>query len=142
MQRTHANANKKRASKGRKPKVHSTNDFCRLCNCALKIKYGDFDKISYISTENLLGHSKGFEGKPTLQELCGELGFLLEKSPNESERVCKSCAQKIRNAHELYNFIKNNLKRTKDRATAIHLLQVDLKGNYLQVFARPIVVRK
>ena len=106
----------KRASKGRKPKVDSTNDyFYRFCKCALKVKYGDFEKISYMSTENLFGHSKGFEGKPTLQELCGELGFLLEKNPNKSERACKSCAQKIRNAHELYIFNKNNLKRIKDR---------------------------
>ncbi|CAB4023887.1 Hypothetical predicted protein, partial [Paramuricea clavata] len=104
----------KKARKGRKPKVESVNDFCRLCSCSFKIIYGDFKKIWYISTENLFAHSKDFEGgKQTLQELGINLGFYFEKSSTKSERVCKSCARKIRNAHELYYFIKNSLNESK-----------------------------
>ena len=101
----------KSGKRGRKANVDGANDYCRLCNCALKIKYGDFGKTSYVSFQNLFIRAKGFEDKPTLQELCQELGFCVENSPQAADRVCKACSRKIRNAHELYTFIGTNLKR-------------------------------
>ena len=50
----------------------NANDFCRLCGDNLKIKFGNFQKITkYISTENLfkpLPCAK--RGSKTLAELC------------------------------------------------------------------------
>ena len=65
---------KKPVKRGRKPKEESINDFCRLCNCALKRKFGDFEKIEYISTENLFKESnrKDCSSRP-LAQLCEEL---------------------------------------------------------------------
>jgi len=38
--------------KGRKSQEENANDFCRLCGVNLKIKFGNFQKITkYISTE-------------------------------------------------------------------------------------------
>jgi hypothetical protein len=34
-------------------KVSNVNDYCRLCiKCALKLKHGAIEKISYISSDN------------------------------------------------------------------------------------------
>ena len=45
---------KKVVKKGRKPKSNETpNDFCRFCVCSFKVQFGNLDKVSYISTENI-----------------------------------------------------------------------------------------
>ena len=44
-----------------------------------------------------------------MQELLIELGFLPRKSADTSDRVCKACARKVRNARELFSCIKNAL---------------------------------
>ena len=44
-----------------------------------------------------------------MRELLIELGFLPRKSADTSDRVCKACARKVRNAHELFSCIKNAL---------------------------------
>ena len=92
---------KKPVKRGRKPKEETINDFCRLCNCALKRKFGDFEKIEYISTENLFKESnrKDCSSRP-LAELCEELiETSVVKSDHLSDRVCKPCGRKVRNAH-------------------------------------------
>ena len=40
-------------TRGRKASAENANDYCRLCKCALKLKYGVTEKTSYISSENL-----------------------------------------------------------------------------------------
>ena len=92
---------KKPVKRGRKPKEETINDFCRLCNCALKREFGDFEKIEYISTENLFKESnrKDCSSRP-LAELCEELiETPVVKSDHLSDRVCKPCGRKVRNAH-------------------------------------------
>ena len=44
---------KKPTKPGRKPRVESVNDFCRFCKSPLKLKYGNFEKTTYISTKNI-----------------------------------------------------------------------------------------
>ena len=88
----------KKVKRGRKSASESANDYCRLCNCALKIRFGNFDSTSYVSFENIFKCSKTSKITQTLQELCSDLGFLVEKSSVNSDRVC--------NAHELFHFIK------------------------------------
>ena len=56
---------------GRKTREENADDFCRLCGVNLKIKFGNFQKITkYISMENLFkpsGRTK--RGGTTLAEL-------------------------------------------------------------------------
>ena len=92
---------KKPVKRGRKPKEESINDFCRLCNCALKRNFDDFEKIEYISTENLFKESnrKDCSSRP-LAQLCEELIVTpVVKSDRLSDPVCKPCGRKVRNAH-------------------------------------------
>ena len=97
----------------------SINDNCRLCSCQLKIKYGEFQKTSYISTQNLFKISKR-EGchNVTLAELSSKIGLKIDRSDMFSDRVCHACGRKIRNAVDLYNFIRSKLEKEKE-ATAI-----------------------
>ena len=95
----------------------SINDNCRLCCCPLKIKYSDFPKTSYISTQNLFKVSKR-EGcqNVTLAELCSKIGLKIDRSDMLSDRVCHACGRKIRTAFQLYNFSYSNLERKKETA--------------------------
>ena len=80
----------------------SINDYCRQCKCALKRKFRDFEKIKYISTENLFNESnEGIEcSSRPFTDLCEDylLGAPVEKLCRLSDRVCKACGRKIRNA--------------------------------------------
>jgi hypothetical protein len=88
-------------TRGRKASAINVSDHCRLCKCALKLKYGAIEKISYISSENfiLLKASKrnDYDSGKTLAELCSvHLGIEVSSSPLElSDRVCKQCGRKI-----------------------------------------------
>ena len=55
-------------------------DNCRLCCCLLKIKFGEFKKTSYISSQNLFKVSKrdGFQDG-TLSEICSKIGLEIKK---------------------------------------------------------------
>ena len=48
-----------------------------------------------------------------LAECCGSTGFPLMRVENFSERVCRYCGRKIRNAAELYNFIEQAVCSTR-----------------------------
>jgi predicted NUDIX family phosphoesterase len=93
----------------------------------LKIKFGDFEKTSYISTENLFKASKreGCETDFSLAELCPKIGLKVERSAEVSERVCKACERKIRNAYELYNFIRSSIKREIEANVSLPAQQGD-----------------
>ena len=103
----------KKVKRGRKPARECPSDFCRLCKCSFKVRFGDFEKISYISSKNIFKTSTTSKVTKTLQELLIELGFLFRKSADTSDRVCKACARKVRNAHELFSCIKNALANEK-----------------------------
>ena len=111
---------KKPVKRGRKPKEETVNDFCRLCNCALKRKFGDFEKIEYISTENLFKESnrKDCSSRP-LAELCEELiETPVVKSDHLSDRVCKPCGRKVRNAHAVKQQVLSINKANDQAANA------------------------
>ncbi|CAB3977749.1 Hypothetical predicted protein [Paramuricea clavata] len=97
---------KKTVNKGRRQKPLSVNDFCRLCKCPLKLKFGNFEKTSYVSSEQLFKppYRKDCSEK-TLCELLTELNIFVERKAELSERVCKSCGRKIRNANGLFAWI-------------------------------------
>ena len=83
--------------------------FLPVMQMSFKVKFGEFAKTSYISSENIFKTLTTSKTALTLQELLSDLGFLLEKSRKSSDRVCKACARKVRNAHELFCFIKTAL---------------------------------
>ena len=99
-------------TKSRKVSVDNVNDLFRLCKCVLGLKYGTIEKRSYISTENLFKSSrkKGKVSDETLAELCWlDLVVEVSSSTELSDRVCKPCGQKIRNASELTAVIKQDI---------------------------------
>ena len=98
--------------KGRKPKPESKDDCCRVCNVNFKIHYG----ISKCSTENLFKPSERKENKgEVLAEACERLGFPILKTEDSSDRVCRICSRKIRNAVENVNFLKLRLERKESQ---------------------------
>ena len=104
---------KKPAKRGPKPKEGSVNDICRLCFTNLKQKFGDFEKSLRISTASLFKPSTqaGCQSNDTLADLCSRIGLDVVKSSTLSERVCQSCARKVRNAVQLYEFIASSLNK-------------------------------
>ena len=105
----------KKAVKGRKPKEECANDFCRLCKCALKLKFWNFEKTTDVSSEQVFKPST--KSDKTLYEHVLDLNISLERTPALSERVCKSCGRKIRNASSLFVWIKaaiNVLRSSQD----------------------------
>jgi hypothetical protein len=141
----------KKVKRGRKSASESANDYCRLCNCALKIRFGNFDSTSYVSFENIFKCSKTSKITQTLEELCSDLGFLVEKSSVNSDRVCKACARKVRNAYELFHFIKTafvNGKPSQDevdktaKSTTHRRALAGLNDGYQLPFALQIVAHK
>ena len=47
-----------------------------------------------------------------LAHCCGSIGLQLTRNENLSERVCRPCARKIRNAAQLYSFIEKAVSNT------------------------------
>ena len=85
-------------TRGRKASAINVSDHCRLCKCALKLKYGAIEKISYISLDNLFKSRKrnDYDNGKTLVELCSvHLGIEVSSSLELSDRVCKQCGRKI-----------------------------------------------
>ncbi len=99
---------KENCTKGRRQKPLSVNDFRRLCKCPLKLKFGNFEKTSYVSSEQLFKPPfRNDCSEKTLCELLPELNICIERKAELSERVCKSCGQKIRNANSLFAWISS-----------------------------------
>ena len=55
------------------------------------------------------------------------MGFPLIKSQSVSERVCRSCGHKIRNALELYKFTQTAVTCSNDSATGNETEESDLQ---------------
>ena len=80
------------------------------------------------SFENLFSKSARKESPGTvLADCCSSMGFPLIKSPSVSERVCRSCGRKIRNASELYGFIQTAVTCSNDSATGNKTEESDLQ---------------
>ena len=65
------------------------------------------------SVENLLSLSGRVESAGLiLGHFYGFIGLRLTRNENLSERVCRPCGRKIRNAAELYSFIEKAVSNT------------------------------
>jgi len=86
--------------RGRKPKIDiQKNSSCRFCGVNFTSGGGR------ASFENLFSLSGREEGVGLiLADCCSSIGFPLMRDKNSSERICRSCGRKIRNAAELYSF--------------------------------------
>ena len=96
-------------NRGRKPKIDiQNNSSCRLCGINFTSGGGR------ASSENLFSPSGREESVGLiLAECCGSIGFPLTRDENLSERFCRSCGRKIRNAAELYSFIEQVVCSTR-----------------------------
>ena len=95
--------------RGRKPKEASVDDNCRFCDCNLTAHTAG----SKTSFENLFKPSRRQESQDLiLAEGCESISFKLQRSETLSEGVCRPCGRKIRNAAELYNFVKELVSLT------------------------------
>lgn len=84
--------------------LKNVNEFCRCCNASLKIKYGDTWKS--VSTVNLF---KPAVGQGSFAVLLQNIGIVCERGPEWSERLCRTCAGKIKRTCDGFTFISNNL---------------------------------
>ena len=100
---------KKVCKRGRKPKIDiQKNSSCRFCGINFTSGGGR------ASFENLfLPSAKEESVGLILAECWGSIGFPLTRDENLSERVCRSCGRKIRNAAELYSFIEQAICSTR-----------------------------
>ena len=82
-----------------------------MCKCPLKLKYGNIEKVSYVSSENLfkLSQRKDCDRSKTLAQMVEVMGMEVSSSPKLSDRVCKPCGRKIRNVSELFTFIRREI---------------------------------
>ena len=104
---------KKPASRrGRKSKVATTADNCRLCGRSFKIQYGNF-KTGWISSENMFVEPRR-NGK-TLQMLAkvitADLSLELDEGNSLASKVCSPCGIKVRNCASLLHQIKENINK-------------------------------
>ena len=81
------------------------------------------ERLSKICFRNLRGKSPG----TVLADCCLSMGFPLIKSQSVSERVCRSCGHKIRNALELYKFTQTAVTCSNDSATGNETEESDLQ---------------
>ena len=107
--------------RGRQQKEASVNDNCRFCERKLTSTGGNnttfenlFKPLRRQETLNLI-----------LADACESVGFRLARSESLSERVCRPCGRKIRNAAELYNFIKEAVSSTKAQEEKSDATRVD-----------------
>lgn len=93
---------------GRKEKPVGVDDFCRLCDCSLKNKYGSIG--SFVNLFKTSQREK-LQGK-ILAALCSEIGLHLEENPDSSSRVCPPCSRKMLNCSQLYLLISSKCTST------------------------------
>lgn len=96
------------AKKGGKYVAQKVNNYCRCCKVSLKIQYGDTYKS--VSSENLFQASKkrGYEGE-ILARLLSSIGIAAKQHENLSERLCRTCASKIRKTYEGFSFLLSSV---------------------------------
>ena len=93
---------------GREPNVNvKKNSSFRFCGVNFSSGGGS------ASYENLFSPSGRVESAGlNLAHCCGSIGLRLTRNENLSERVCRPCARKIRNAAQLYSFIVRAVSNT------------------------------
>ena len=104
----------------RKPKSENPNNYCRCCKVSLKVQYGDSWKS--ISSENLFkpSNKKGIEGI-ILSQVLGQTGIVAARNSSLSERLCKSCATKLRRTCEGFSFIVDTINVVNPKFVTVNV---------------------
>ena len=104
----------------RKPKSENPNDYCRCCKVSLKVQYGDSWKS--ISSENLFkpSNKKGIKGV-ILSQVLGQAGIVAARNSSLSERLCKSCATKLRRTCEGFSFIVDTINVVNPKFVTVNV---------------------
>ena len=83
------------------------------------------------SFENLVSPSGRAESAGLiLAHCCGSIGLRLTRNENLSEQVCRSCGRKIRNAAQLYSFIKKAVSNTSRKIYIERLWKIEGKDSF------------
>ena len=61
----------------------------------------------------------------TLAEACESIDFTLHRNQALSERICIPCGLRVRNAAELYNFIKRSVSSDRPEGENIEAVEPD-----------------
>ena len=80
------------------------NEFCRCCNACLKVKHGDTWKS--VST---VDQFKPAIGQDSLAVRLQNIGIVCDRGSLWSERLCRTCAGKIKRTCDGFTFLANNL---------------------------------
>ena len=118
--------------RGRKPKQYVRNNNCRFCGVSFTSAGGR------ASFENLFSPSGREETRGlVLAECCSSIGFSLTRNETLSERVCRPCGRKLRNAAELYSFIEKAVSVEADEDANCADVAVDRSKRQLPTTITP-----
>ena len=91
-----------RRKSGRKPQiVKSADEFCRVCKCALKTKYGSLG--SFVNVFKPC-QREGFQ-QLVVADLCRRAGINLLKDTALSSRICTKCFRKVCTYSKLFDLL-------------------------------------
>ena len=99
----------KPTKQGRKPKIADIQNNCRFCGASFT---SDGAKAYFENFFSPWGRKES--AGLILAECCGSIGLPLSRKESLSERVCRHCGRKIRNAAELYRFLEKAVSAEAD----------------------------
>lgn len=92
----------------RKPQiVKSADEFCRVCKCALKTKYGSLG--SFVNVFKPC-QREGFQ-QLVVADLCRPAGIILLKDTALSFRICTTCFQKVCTYSKLFDLLSDAVNK-------------------------------
>ena len=97
-----------RRKAGRKPQiVKSADEFCRVCKCALKTKYGSLG--SFVNVFKACKR-EGFQ-QLVVADLCSRAGIILLKDTALSSRICTTCFRKVCTYSKLFDVLSEAINK-------------------------------
>ena len=93
--------------KGRKPKAASVDDYCRVCKCSLKNKYGSLGSFVNVFKETNRAEFKNL----IVASACEQSGIKLKEVPFLSKRICPSCCRKVRRFCDLHALLSSEINK-------------------------------
>ena len=92
------------------------DDYCRVCKCCFKQKFGNFSKIVHVSSQNMFKPSQREESFGiVLSDLCDKVGLPLKNSEYHSTKICNTCSRKILKVHELQTELKSSVNTLHEK---------------------------
>ena len=98
----------KQSQRGRKPAVTSQiEEFCRICKCSLKTKYGSLGTFVNVFKPC----NRGKLQNVVLATSCFRAGIEFDKNNALSSRVCSACSRKLYSYCELFEFLSSEVNK-------------------------------